>query len=125
MTTLLPFDKFCFQYSLDPKSLDSKAQYSVYSDNLDLFENTKKDISLLLNKPSRGGSRKGAGRKAKRGKTSVMRIPDCYKNAINSFIEHLDSTRHIDSNFKPQKSSCFFRSLDDKPQIIEFVTKSK
>lgn len=69
-----------------------------------------------------GGSRKGAGRKAKYEKTIVMRVPEKYKDAIKSLIEHLDESQMIDKNYLATTSEpVFIRSLLDKPQSITFT----
>ncbi len=84
-------------------------------------------------KDGRGGARPGAGRKAIRGETTVMRIPMAYQGTIRELIRHLDETDEIDNNYQPVESEpVFHRSLKGKPQHITFktsgidnVTKSK
>ncbi len=72
----------------------------------------------------RGGYRPGAGRKAERGKTVVMRIPEAYKGIIEALIQHLDETRDVDQNWGVRESEqVYFRSLKDKPQHIFFRTE--
>tara|TARA_R110001592_G_C13139924_1_gene747253 strand:- start:1859 stop:2116 length:258 start_codon:yes stop_codon:yes gene_type:complete len=69
-----------------------------------------------------GGYRKGAGRKTKYEKTVVMRVPEKYKDAIKSLIEHLDESEMIDKNYAATTSEpVFIRSLMDKPQSITFT----
>ena len=72
-----------------------------------------------------GGARAGAGRKTKYEKTTVMRVPEKYKDAISALISYLDETKHI-NNHDPQGSQSdpvFLRSLDDNAQNIVFTTK--
>lgn len=74
-------------------------------------------------KACRGGARPGAGRKAKRGDTEVMRVPSAYKKAILALIEHLDATQQINRHYRPVESEpIFMRSLQDKAQHITFKT---
>ena len=71
----------------------------------------------------RGGARAGAGRKAERGETTVMRIPAAYKSAILALIEHLDATAEINRYYAPVESEpLFMRSLKDKAQLLTFRT---
>lgn len=71
----------------------------------------------------RGGARPGAGRKAERGETTVMRIPTAYKSAIQALIEHLDATAEINRFYAPVESEpLFMRSLKDKAQRLTFRT---
>jgi hypothetical protein len=44
----------------------------------------------IVDKSNHGGVREGSGRKALRGPTKVMRIPELYQEAINLLMEHLD-----------------------------------
>lgn len=72
---------------------------------------------------TRGGARPGAGRKAERGETTVMRIPAVYKNAIQALIEHLDATAEINRHYAPVESApLFMRSLKGKAQVLTFRT---
>lgn len=74
-------------------------------------------------KPRRGGARPGAGRKAKRGETEVMRVPSAYKKAILALIEHLDATQQINRHYRPVESApVFMRSLQGKAQHLSFKT---
>lgn len=72
---------------------------------------------------ARGGARPGAGRKAERGETTVMRIPAAYKSAIQALIEHLDATAEINRHYAPVESApMFMRSLKGKAQMLTFRT---
>ncbi|MBO2601480.1 hypothetical protein [Shewanella algae] len=74
----------------------------------------------------RGGFRPGAGRKAERGKTVVMRVPEAYKAAIDGLIKHLDESKDIDKYHNEMSSEpLFFRSLKGKPQQLIFITSPK
>ena len=71
----------------------------------------------------KGGLREGAGRKAVRGKTEVMRIPCKYKSVVEALILHLDDTAHLNRHCKSVESQpVFFRSLQEHPQNIVFRT---
>ncbi|MDF0536030.1 hypothetical protein PY479_17365 [Shewanella sp. A32] len=72
-----------------------------------------------------GGARAGAGRKTKYEKTTVMRVPEKYKDAISALISHLDETKHINKHYPQgsQSDPVFLRSLDDNAQNIVFTTK--
>ena len=74
-------------------------------------------LDLKIPKP-RGGFREGAGRKAKRGKTVVKRIPELYAPAINALIEHLDDQRKVDS----KQTDVNVRDLDNKLVQVEIKT---
>lgn len=75
-----------------------------------------------MEKKQHGGSRPGAGRKTKYENTVVMRVPEKYKDAIKSLIEHLDESKMIDKNYLATTSDpVFIRSLLDKPQCITFT----
>lgn len=50
----------------------------------------EEQLSFLPTPKARGGKRPGAGRKAKRGSTIVMRVPEAYKPAVERLIELLD-----------------------------------
>ena len=50
-------------------------------------------------KSTRGGARIGAGRKTKYEKTTVMRVPEKYKDAITALIAYLDETAYIDKHY--------------------------
>lgn len=72
----------------------------------------------------RGGYRPGAGRKAERGKTVVMRVPEAYKAAIQALIMHLDDSKDVDRNWGVKESEpVFLRSLKDKAQYVSFKTE--
>jgi hypothetical protein len=79
-----------------------------------------------MNEPNNhGGARVGAGRKTKYEKTVVMRVPEKYRDAIKSLIEHLDECQMIDRNYTASESKpVFIRSLMDKPQSISFKVES-
>lgn len=69
-----------------------------------------------------GGFRAGAGRKTKYEKTVVMRVPEKYRDALKSLIEHLDECEMIDKNYTASESKpVFIRSLLDKPQQVTFT----
>ena len=71
----------------------------------------------------RGGVRPGAGRKAERGETTVMRIPAAYKGAILALIAHLDATAEINRYYAPVESEpLFMRSLKGRAQWLTFRT---
>ena len=71
----------------------------------------------------RGGARPGAGRKAERGETAVMRIPTAYRGAILALIAHLDATADINHYYAAVESEpLFMRSLRDKAQWLTFRT---
>lgn len=60
-----------------------------------VYDSTSKDAqagqtTFLKPLKQRGGKRANAGRKSKRGSTSVMRVPDAYRDAINALINMLD-----------------------------------
>ena len=76
-------------------------------------------------KSTRGGARIGAGRKTKYEKTTVMRVPEKYKDAITALIAYLDETAYIDKHYPQgsQSDPVFLRSLDDNAQNITFSTK--
>jgi len=62
----------------------------------------------------RGGFRPGAGRKAERGKTVVMRVPEAYKAAIDGkFIDCVTKSLYIDSVTQStwRKRVCLKRKL--------------
>tara|TARA_R110002033_G_scaffold84545_1_gene135143 strand:+ start:522 stop:767 length:246 start_codon:yes stop_codon:yes gene_type:complete len=71
-----------------------------------------------------GGYRQGAGRKTKYEKTTVMRVPEKYKEVIKHLISHLDNTAGLSHHFNESESEpLYLRSLEDKKQHITFVTK--
>jgi hypothetical protein len=73
-------------------------------------------------KKNHGGVRAGAGRKPKYEKTIVMRVPEKYRDAIKSLIEHVDECQMIDKNYSASTSEpVFIRSLLDKPQQLTFT----
>ena len=77
-------------------------------------------MSDLENK--HGGFREGSGRKTKYEKTVVMRVPEKYRDAIKSLIQHLDECEVIDKNYTASTSEpVFIRSLLDKPQQVTFT----
>lgn len=46
----------------------------------------------FFSKPKpRGGKRTGAGRKSKRGKTCVIRVPEAYRGPLNELFALLDT----------------------------------
>ncbi|GAB3017976.1 hypothetical protein [Bowmanella dokdonensis] len=67
----------------------------------------------------RGGARKGAGRKAWRGKTQVKRVPERYAEAIDELIAHLDQIRGKNRH----KSELLARDLDDR--LVRLTLTSK
>jgi len=68
-----------------------------------------------------GGARPGAGRKTKYEKTTVMRVPEKYQEAIKALIAHLDSTAEINRHFQPVESEkIYLRSLNDNKQHLTF-----
>lgn len=74
-----------------------------------------------MKKGPHGGYRPGAGKKAKRGPTKVIRIPEAYESAVLSLITFLDSTRAIGRGYAACESEPqFIRSLDLKPQHVSF-----
>jgi hypothetical protein len=84
----------------------------------------EKKVSVV--KGQHGGARQGAGRKAERGKTVVMRVPEAYKAAIDELIKHLDDSKDIDKYHNEMSSEpLFFRSLKGKPQQLIFSTSPK
>ena len=84
----------------------------------------EEQLSFLDEPKKRGGARKGSGRKNTHGKTSTMRIPDAYKNAIKALIAHLDDCKGIDSNYRESHSEpVTMRSLHDKQQQVIITVK--
>ncbi|WP_434939934.1 hypothetical protein ACRWQN_04645 [Shewanella sp. HL-SH8] len=78
----------------------------------------------MLEVKKHGGYRQGAGRKTKYEKTTVMRVPDKYKEVIKQLIIHLDNTAGLNHHFNESESEpVFLRSLQDKKQHITYVTK--
>lgn len=76
-----------------------------------------------MEQKTHGGYRPGAGRKTKYEKTTVLRVPDKYKDAIKALIEHLDATEHICEGYEDEASKpIYLRSLKDKKQHIHFIT---
>jgi hypothetical protein len=57
-----------------------------------------KDKNIVA-KSNHGGVREGSGRKALRGPTKVMRIPELYQEAINSLMEHLDDHQQSPTSY--------------------------
>jgi hypothetical protein len=57
-----------------------------------------KDKNIVA-KSNHGGVREGSGRKALRGTTKVMRIPELYQEAINSLMEHLDDHQQCSTSY--------------------------
>ena len=53
----------------------------------------------IVDKSNHGGVREGSGRKALRGPTKVMRIPELYQEAINSLMEHLDDHQQSPTSY--------------------------
>ena len=49
-----------------------------------------------------GGARPGAGRKTKYEKTTVMRVPEKYQEAIKALIAHLD----VSDQYRTASLSC-------------------
>jgi hypothetical protein len=73
-------------------------------------------------KASHGGARKKAGRKSNYDKTIVMRVPEKYKGAIKSLINHLDDSQMINKDYSPATSApVFIRSLLDRAQQVTFT----
>jgi hypothetical protein len=71
-----------------------------------------------------GGKRAGAGRKAKYEKTTVMRVPEKYKDVIKGLIAYLDDSATLSHYFGDSESEpVYLRSLQDKKQNITSVTK--
>jgi hypothetical protein len=78
----------------------------------------------MLEEKKHGGYRPGAGRKSKYEKTTVMRVPEKYKDVIKGLIAHLDETAALSHHFGESESKpVYLRSLQDKKQHIVFVTK--
>jgi hypothetical protein len=51
-----------------------------------------------------------------------MRVPEKYRDAIKSLIQHLDECEVIDKNYTASTSEpVFIRSLLDKPQQVTFT----
>lgn len=74
------------------------------------------------NKSRRGGARENAGRKSDYDKTIVMRVPEKYKGAIKSLINHLDDSQMINKDYSPATSDpVFIRSLLDRAQQVTFT----
>lgn len=67
----------------------------------------------------RGGKREGAGRKAARGATKVMRIPEQYEQAVKELIQHMDDQR---GKAAPQTSRLAVRDLDDRRVLMAIKT---
>lgn len=84
---------------------------------------TEEQLDLIPPPKKRGGARPGAGRKAKRGETVVMRVPEKYKGAIEALIQHLDATKEIGEHYEPVESEAhYLRSLQGKKQWLSFKT---
>ena len=70
-----------------------------------------------------GGARQGAGRKAKKGETKVIRVPVLFENAINQLIEHLSNQSK--TGIPELETTVFLRDLLQRPINLEIKTKLK
>ena len=84
------------------------------------FEKERKEMILREKKRARGGYRKGAGRKAIRGKTTPIRIPDIYRDAVLELIHYLDKPILKRNKSKPVT----IKLISEKKIELNFVVKS-
>ncbi len=119
MSEKVSFKVFCQRYDFDSGLSSSMDEYKKYIDNLNVFNEIIGGCNSLV-KDSRGGKREGSGRKAKLGKTTMLRVPEAYKSIIQDLISHLSEANESDVVEK----AIVFNNLNGDKQEIRMITKT-